>query len=114
MSASLRIHVPLCPLPKHILLNLPCTRLRQLCHNFHLARHHEATNAAVLFGPLNHLLTQRLAIRSVFGGYKCFWTLAPVRIGDGADANFEDGGVGREHGFEGDGGYVFAAWGFVS
>jgi hypothetical protein len=109
-SLLLSIHIPLCPLPQHILLNLPRTRLRQLAYNHHLPRHHEPTNAAILLGPLNHLLPQRLAIRPVLGRHKRLGPLAPVRIRDGADADFEDGGVRREHGFEGDRGNVFAAW----
>jgi hypothetical protein len=103
------IPIPLRPLPKYILLDLPRTRLRQLLHNLHFPGHHKATNTAILLGPLNHLAAQRLAICSVFGSHKRFGPLAPVRIGDGADTNLEDGGVCREHGFEGDGGDVFAA-----
>jgi len=68
---------------------------------------------AMLLGPLDHLLAERLAIGSVFSGHKGFRPLAPVRVCDGADADFEDGGVCAEHGFEGDGGDVFAACGVL-
>jgi hypothetical protein len=87
------IPIPPRPLPKYILLDLARTRLRQLLHNFDFPGHHKATNTAIILGPLNHLAAQRLAICSIFSSHKRFGPLAPVRIGDGADADLEDGGV---------------------
>jgi hypothetical protein len=92
------IPIPPRPLPEHILLNLARARLGQLAHHLELARHHEAAQGAVVTRPLEEGGRERRNIRrgrrrSFFDGDKRLGALAPVRVGDGYDAYFEDRGV---------------------
>lgn len=106
------IPLSLGPISKDVLLQLPCTRLGQLLHHLHLPRHHEPADVAIPFRPSDDLVwLQRGAI---FHSDKCFRPLAPVRVRDGDNADFENGGVRREHGFERDRRDVFAACGGIS
>lgn len=104
-----RFFISLRPLPQYVLLNLSRARLWQGLHNLHLPGHHEATDVTIILRPLNDLFTQLLVICAIFGCHESFRPLAPVRVGNGADAYFENCGVRREHGFEGNRGDVFAA-----
>lgn len=109
-TALLRIHIPSRPLPQHILLNLPRTRLGQILHDNHLSWNHKPGNIAILLGPLDHLLTQVITICcSILYRNEGFGSLAPMGVRHSAHADFKNGRVSGEHGFEGDRGDVFAA-----
>ena len=80
------------PLPEHILLQLPRTRLRQLLHYLHLPRHHKPADAALMLRPFNHILD--FQVLAGLDGDECFGALTPVGVGYGYYGGFEDIGVG--------------------
>jgi hypothetical protein len=64
-----------------------------------------------VLGPVDDVLAADPALPPQHGRNLGHGPLAPVRVGHGHHAGLEDVGVLDEHGFEGDRGYVFAAWG---
>lgn len=85
---------PLRPLPQHILLDLPGTRLRQLVHNLHLPGHHKPANPGMFLGILDDVLPcQALPL---LHRNERLRALSPVRVCYRDDAALEDVRVGHD------------------
>lgn len=89
---------PLGPFPQDILLDLPRARLGQLRNHLDLARDHELADTADVPGPLDDVLA--LDSATGFDGDERFGSFAPLLVGDGHHAGFEDVGMRDQHGLQ--------------
>ncbi len=76
-TTSLLAIISLRPHPKYILLYLSRASLWQLIYNLHLPRDHELTYRALIFRPLNKILS--FQILTLLDSDKGFGTFTPLR-----------------------------------
>ena len=88
---------PLRPLSQDILLQLSCTRFRQLIHNFHLPRHHKPADPTLIFRPFNNICPTDLLFP--LHRDECLGSFPPMRVCYRHHCCLEDVWMGSQHTF---------------
>lgn len=83
-----RTTVPLHPLSKNILLELPRASLGEFVHNLNLPRDHELADPAHMLGPFDYVFA--LEFLSMFHRDEGLGAFTPVGVCDGDNTGFQD------------------------